>query len=242
MLCAKGASRLGPPRIRTSKDLAAIIDHTMLDPDASRDDIVRVCEEARRYGFATVCVRPSWIDLAARLLEGSGTVPIAVVAFPLGTASTDEKVSETRDVIGKGAREIDMVANLGALQAKDYRTVFDDIAAVVSAARSLPVKVILETGSLTLDEKIIGCALAKVAGAAYVKTSTGFGRGGATVEDVALLRRIAGEEMRVKASGGIRTAADAMKMVEAGADRIGASRSVAIVSGVADADISAKGY
>ncbi|TMB35829.1 MAG: deoxyribose-phosphate aldolase [Deltaproteobacteria bacterium] len=188
-------------------------------------------KEARRHGFATVCVNPSWVEVAARLLHGSSTVPIAVVAFPSGAATTSAKVFETREAIRKGAREIDMVANIGALKGKDYRTVFEDIAAVASAAHPLPVKVILEMGALSTEEKVIGCALAKAAGAAYVKTSTGFGAGGATAEDVALMRRVVGNDMGVKASGGIRTAADAKKMVEAGASRIGASASVAIVTG-----------
>ena len=230
-LFEEGATRLTPITIRTSKDLAQVIDHTMLKPDATREDIVKACDEARRHGFATVCVNPSWVELAARLLHGSSTLPIAVVAFPSGAATTSAKVFETREAIRKGAREIDMVANIGALKGKDYRTVLEDIAAVVGAAHPLPVKVILEMGTLSLEEKVIGCALAKAAGAAYVKTSTGFGAGGATAEDVALMRRVVGNDMGVKASGGIRTAADAKKMVEAGASRIGASASVAIVTG-----------
>jgi len=230
-LFEEGATRLTPIAIRTSKDLAQVIDHTMLKPDATRDDIVKACEEARRHGFATVCVNPSWIELAARLLHGSNTLPIAVVAFPSGAATTSAKVFETREAVRKGAREIDMVANIGALKGKDYRTVFEDIAAVVGSAHPLPVKVILEMGALAAEEKVIGCALAKAAGAAYVKTSTWFGPGGATAEDVALMRRVVGNDMGVKASGGIRTTADAKKMVEAGASRIGASASVAIVTG-----------
>ena len=219
-------------------EIAARIDHTQLKPGTTSEDVVKLCDEARRYGFATVCVGPGWVELAARLLQASRTVPITVVAFPLGTATTDEKVSETREAIGKGAREIDMVANLAALKAKDYRAVLDDIAAVVSAARPSPVKVILETASLSIEEKIAGCALAKAAGASYVKTSTGFGAGGATVEDVALLRRVAGDDMGVKASGGIRTRADAIRMIEAGASRLGTSAGVAIVTGSGPA----KGY
>jgi deoxyribose-phosphate aldolase len=212
-------------------EIAAIIDHTQLKPGTTSEDVVKLCDEARRYGFAAVCVGPAWVELAARLLHGSRTVPITVVAFPLGTATADEKVSETREAIRKGAREIDMVANLAALKGKDYRAVLEDIAAVVSAARPLPVKVILETASLSTEEKIAGCALAKAAGASYVKTSTGFGGGGATVEDVALLRRVVGNDMGVKASGGIRTRADAIRMVEAGASRLGTSAGVAIVTG-----------
>jgi deoxyribose-phosphate aldolase len=216
--------------LRMRKDLARLIDHTLLKPDATHDDIVKLCDEARRYGFAAVCVRPASVALAARLLAGSSTLPITVVGFPLGTGPTAAKVAEAREAIRAGAREIDMVIDLRALKAKDYGTVLRDIQEVVEAARPALVKVILETGALTRDEKVIGCALAKAAGAAFVKTSTGFGAGGATAEDVALLREMVGNDMGVKASGGIRSAADARKMIEAGASRIGASASVAIVT------------
>jgi deoxyribose-phosphate aldolase len=158
-------------------------------------------------------------------------LPIAVVGFPQGTVGTAAKVSETREAIRAGAKEIDMVIDLAALKKKDHATVLRDIQAVVEAARPAAVKVILETGALSRDEKVIGCALAKAAGAAFVKTSTGFGPGGATAEDVVLMRQVVGNDMGVKASGGIRTAADARRMIEAGATRIGASASVAIVSG-----------
>jgi deoxyribose-phosphate aldolase len=220
-----------PLDIRTSRDFAALIDHTLLKPDATRDDVIRACEEARAHGFATVCVTVSNVALAARLLAGCPTRPIAVVGFPAGDATTAAKVSETREAIHAGAEEIDMVLNIGALQARDYGLVLDDIELVVEAARPRPVKVILETGALSREQKIIGCALAKAGGAAFVKTSTGFGPGGATAEDVALLRQVVGGDMGVKASGGIRTTADAKRMVEAGANRIGASASVAIVTG-----------
>ena len=226
-----GATRLTPLAIRTSKDLAPYIDHTLLKPDATRDDLVKICDEARRFGFATVCVNSSNIPLVARLLGGSSVKPIAVVGFPLGAATTGAKVFETREAVRGGAGEIDMVINQGALKSKDYGAAFDDIRAVVEAARPAPVKVILETGGLSRDEKVIACALAKAAGAAFVKTSTGFGPGGATAEDIALMRAVVGGEMGVKASGGIRSTADAEKMVAAGANRIGASASVAIVSG-----------
>src|SRR5256885_12183554 len=216
-LFEEGATRLTPIAIRTSKDLAHVIDHTMLKPDATREDIVKTCEEARRHGFATVCVNPSWVELAARLLHGSSTVPIAVVAFPSGAATTSAKGFETRGAIRKGARESDMVAHIGALKGKDYRTVLEDIAAVVSAAHPLPVKVILEMGALSVEEKVIGCALAKAAGGAYVKTSTGFGAGGATAEDVAPLRPAGGDDMGVQASGGVRPPAHGKKKGEAGA-------------------------
>jgi deoxyribose-phosphate aldolase len=168
-----------PASIRTSKDLAGLIDHTLLKPDATHEDIVKVCEEAIRYEFATVCVNPANVAVAARLLAGSSTLPISVVGFPLGTAATAAKVFETREAIRSGAREIDMVIDIGALKAKDHGAVLHDIEKVVEAARPAPVKVILETGALSRDEKIIGCALAKAAGAAFVKTSTGFGPGGA---------------------------------------------------------------
>src|SRR3989440_6912056 len=224
-----GAARITPLAIRTSKDLAPYIDHTLLKPDATREDLVKLCDEARRYGFATVCVNSSNVGLARRLLEGSSVKPIAVVGFPLGAATTSAKVFETREAIRAGAAEIDMVINIGALKERNYGYVECDIREVVQAAKPRPVKVILETGALSRDEKVIGCALAKAAGAAFVKTSTGFGPGGATAEDVALMRKVVGEDFGVKASGGVRTAADARKMLEAGANRLGASASVAIV-------------
>jgi deoxyribose-phosphate aldolase len=225
-----GAVRVTPLAIRTSKDLAPYIDHTLLKADATRDELVKLCDEARKWGFATVCVNSSNIALAKRLLDGCPTRPIAVVGFPLGAATTGAKVFETREAVRAGAAEIDMVINIGALKSKDYRVVEDDIRQVVDAARPAPVKVILETGGLSRDEKVIGCALSKAAGAAFVKTSTGFGPGGATAEDIALMRAIVGGDMGVKASGGVRTTADAEKMVAAGANRIGASASVAIVT------------
>jgi deoxyribose-phosphate aldolase len=226
-------ARLTPLAIRTSRDLAPYIDHTLLKPSATRDDMVKLCDEARKYGFATVCVNSSNVALCARLLEGCSTRPIAVVGFPLGAGATAAKVFETREAIRAGAAEIDMVINIGRLKARDYAYVDRDIREVVAAARPRPVKVILETGALTRDEKVIGCALAKAAGAAFVKTSTGFGPGGATAEDVALMRQVVGDDVGVKASGGVRTTADAQKMVEAGANRLGASASVAIVTGMA---------
>jgi len=214
-------------------DLAPLIDHTVLRPEATADEVAKACAEARSYGFAAVCVRPENVALAARLLAGCRTLSIAVVDFPLGTARTAAKVEEARKAIAAGAQELDMVVNLAALHGGDYALVLRDIQAVVEVAGPRAVKVILETGALSRDEKAIGAALAKAAGAAFVKTSTGFGPGGATVEDVALLRNVVGLEMGVKASGGIRTAADARRMVDAGATRIGASASVAIVTGEA---------
>jgi deoxyribose-phosphate aldolase len=212
-------------------DLAPLIDHTLLRPEATTAEVEQACEEARRHGFAGVCVRPANVSLVARLLAGCAARPIAVIDFPRGTAHTAAKVDEARSAIAAGAQELDMVVNLAALHRRDYALVLRDIQAVVDVARPRAVKVILETGALGREEKVIGAALAKAAGAAFVKTSTGFGPGGATVEDVALLRQVVGGEMGVKASGGIRTAADARKMVEAGATRIGTSKGVAIVSG-----------
>jgi len=213
-----------------NKDLAAKIDHTLLKPDATKEEIQRVCEEARKYDFATVCVNSAYVGLVAQLLKGSNTKAIAVVGFPLGAAATATKGFEAREAVKQGAQEIDMVINIGALKGKDYALVLDDIKKVVEAAHPYPVKVILETSSLNDEEKVIASALSKAAGAAFVKTSTGFASGGATAEDIALMRRVVGPEMGVKASGGIRTYEDAAKMIEAGASRIGASASVAIVT------------
>lgn len=218
------------PSQEAGNDLASRIDHTLLKPDATREEIVRICQEARQHHFATVCVNSAYVKLAADLLRGSSTKPITVVGFPLGAMSCTAKAFEAKEAILAGAQEIDMVINLGALKSQDYALVLEDIQKVVEASKPIPVKVILETTSLNDDQKIIGCALAKIAGAAFVKTSTGFGSGGATVEDIRLMRRIVGPEMGVKASGGIRTSEDALKMLAAGATRIGASASVSIVS------------
>lgn len=230
-----GADRIGTkPGINGNKvdsNLAKMIDHTLLKPDASREQLIKICEEAKQFNFATVCVNSSNIPLVARQLKGTPVKPIAVVGFPLGAASSQSKAFEAKEAIRAGAQEIDMVINIGALKSKDYILVYEDIKAVVEASVPHKVKVILETSNLDDEEKVVGCALAKTAGAAFVKTSTGFGKGGATVEDIALMRRIVGSDMEVKASGGIRTQEDAEKMIEAGADRIGASASVAIVTG-----------
>jgi deoxyribose-phosphate aldolase len=227
----RGAAMPDRFAIRNSRDLAPYIDHTLLKPGATREELVKLCEEARTYGFATVCVASQNVALCARLLEGTRSRPIAVVGFPSGTETTQAKVAEAREAVAAGAAEIDMVIHVGRLKAKDYAYVQRDIRAVVEAATPRAVKVILETGALDHDEKVIGCALAKAAGAAFVKTSTGFGPGGATAEDVALMRQVVGEDFGVKASGGVRTAGDARKMLEAGANRLGASASVAIVDG-----------
>ncbi|MFO0724644.1 MAG: deoxyribose-phosphate aldolase [Myxococcota bacterium] len=220
-----------------------MIDHTLLKPEATREELRQVAEEARKYGFATVCVNSANVRFVASILEGSSTKAIAVVGFPTGAATTSAKAFETREAIRSGAGEIDMVLNIGALKSKDYAFVENDIRGVVEAAGRIPVKVILETSKLTRDEKVIACALSKAAGAAFVKTSTGFGGGGATAEDVELMRSVVGDDVGVKASGGVRTIDDVEKMIAAGADRIGASSSVAIVQCVRDSkDTKAKGY
>ena len=229
-----GASRIGAnsgvgPKVDAK--LASMIDHTLLKPDATQAELTKICNEAKEYHFATVCVNSSNIALVARLLNGSTVKPIAVVGFPLGAATSQAKAFEAKEAIHAGAKEIDMVINIGALKSKDYKVVYEDIRQVVEASKPHIVKVILETSNLDHDEKVIACALSKTAGASFVKTSTGFGSGGATVEDIMLMRKIVGENMHVKASGGIRTKEDAEKMVNAGADRVGASASVAIVTG-----------
>jgi deoxyribose-phosphate aldolase len=222
---------VSPDQLRTSQDIAPFIDHTLLKPEATRDEILKLCDEARKYGFATVCVNAANVGTAARALAGSSVLAIAVVGFPLGATTPHAKAFETREAVRCGAKEIDMVINIGALKSKDYALALHDIQAVVKAAQSVPVKVILETSQLTDDEKIVACALSKAGGAAFVKTSTGFAKGGATAEDVALMRRIVGDDIGVKASGGVRSTDDALKMIAAGANRIGASASVAIVTG-----------
>jgi len=232
-LIGAGADRIGTSGTAPgeTRGLAKRIDHTLLKPTATRADIVKVCTEAAEHQFASVCVNTTWIGLVAQLLQGTPVMPICVVGFPLGAASTDSKAFETRRAISDGAAEIDMVINIGLLKGGDHDGVFDDIRAVVDAAQGRPVKVILETTMLERDEKVAGCVLSRAAGAAFVKTSTGFGGGGATAEDVALMRAVVGPDMGVKASGGVRSAADAHKMIAAGADRLGASASVAIVTG-----------
>ena len=211
--------------------IAALIDHTLLKPEASESDVRRLCAEAKGYGFASVCINPHWVKLAAAELAGSEVSVCTVVGFPLGANTTATKVFETSEAIARGAREIDMVINVGELKSGNETFVGSDIRAVVEAAhaKGVIVKVILETALLHDTEKAAACRLAKLADADFVKTSTGFGPGGATVEDVALMRRAVGNQMGVKASGGIRTLEDLKKMVAAGASRIGASASVRIV-------------
>jgi deoxyribose-phosphate aldolase len=222
-------------------DLGKLIDHTLLKPEATRAEVVQLCAEAKQHRFASVCVNTTWVPLCKALLAGTDVMVCAVVGFPLGAMAPTAKAYEAREAVRQGAREIDMVINIGALKSRDYETVFEDICRVVKASAPARVKVILETSALSHEEKIIATSLSKLAGAAFVKTSTGFGKGGATVEDVQLMRSIVGGELGVKASGGVRTAEDAIKMAQAGANRIGASASVAIVSG-AKSDGKAKGY
>lgn len=227
-----GATRLGFHA--TGGDaggVASMIDHTLLKPDATRTDIETLCREAADYRFASVCVNPTWVALCARLLQGSGVKVCSVVGFPLGATTADVKHYETRRAIFDGAREIDMVINVGALKSGDVRLVERDIESVAAPCRDAGVlsKVIIEAALLNDDEKVTACTLAKAAGADYVKTSTGFGPGGATVADVALMRRVVGEEMGVKAAGGVRDYQGLRAMVAAGATRIGASAGVRIV-------------
>lgn len=215
-------------------NVAKLIDHTLLKPAATAADIVKLAEEAKQYGFASVCVNPDWVALAAKTLQGSDVKVCTVIGFPLGATTTAVKVFETENAIANGAGEVDMVIAVGRLKAGEDEAVAADIRAVVAAAKGKAlVKVIIETCLLTEAEKERACRLAVAAGADYVKTSTGFSTGGATAEDVALMRRVVGEQVGVKASGGVRDANDVAAMLAAGASRIGASSGVAIVSGQA---------
>ncbi|NLF00080.1 MAG: deoxyribose-phosphate aldolase [Anaerolineales bacterium] len=212
-------------------EIARLIDHTLLKPEAVPSQIERLCKEAREYNFATVCVNPVYVERAAALLAESQVGVCGVIAFPLGATTTAIKVAEARQVLADGAREVDMVLHVGALKAGDHARVQDDIAAVAAACHvgGALLKVILETALLNDEEKIAACRLAVAAGADFVKTSTGFSSAGATIEDVQLMRRIVGPKVGVKAAGGIRTYADALAMIQAGANRIGASASVTII-------------
>ena len=213
-------------------ELAAMIDHTLLKPDATEAEVEKLCAEARQYKFCSVCVNTSWVSRCRDLLRGSGVKVCCVVGFPLGAMDSRSKAFETREAIGNGADEIDMVLNIGAIKSGDLALVEKDIRAVVQAARDKVTKVILETGLLDDAQKTAACELAKKAGATFVKTSTGFAKGSAaTVEDIALMRRTVGPRMGVKASGGVRSLEDANKMIAAGATRIGTSSGVAIVTG-----------
>jgi deoxyribose-phosphate aldolase len=214
----------------TGRELAGWIDQTLLKPEATGDEVRRLCAQARELRFASVCVNPSYVPLAAGLLVDCQTRVCAVIAFPFGANLPELKAQETRSLIEKGATEVDMVINIGALKEEDISLAFQDVQAVVDvAAGRAIVKVILEAALLTRREKILGCLASKAAGADFVKTSTGFGPGGATVEDVALLRRLVGAQMGVKASGGIRTLENAWAMIAAGANRLGTSAGASIL-------------
>ncbi|MFL7792105.1 MAG: deoxyribose-phosphate aldolase [Anaerolineae bacterium] len=222
------------------KEIARLIDHTLLKPEATPAQVEQLCDEARSYGFASVCINPVYVKLAAERLKGSGVAVCTVIGFPLGANSTAVKVCETRQAMDDGATEIDMVIHIGALKAGDHEAVQKDIAAVAAACHEggALLKVIIEAVLLSMEEKVVACQLAKAAGADFVKTSTGFAGGGATVEDVRLMRQTVGAQMGVKAAGGIRSYADALAMVEAGASRIGASAGVQIVKQVPQEPVS----
>ena len=243
-----GAARIGLVlgQSASARDWASLIDHTLLKPEATEDDIKHLCEEAARFHFASVCVNPTWVRASACHLRGTGVAVCTVIGFPLGANLADVKAYETRRAIFDGAREVDMVINIGALKSGDDCAVEHDIRAVVEAAHESNVlcKVIIEAALLTDEEKVRACVAAKKAGADFVKTSTGFSKGGATIADVALMRRTVGTELGVKAAGGVRGLEDVRKMVEAGATRIGASVGVKIAqeaSGVKTA-VSTGGY
>jgi deoxyribose-phosphate aldolase len=214
------------------QQLAKMIDHTLIKPTAAKDDIVKLCKEAEKHGFGCVCVNSAYVPLAKQLLKGTDVKVVSTVGFPFGSSLPEVKAFEARKASEKGARELDMVLNIGALKSGDYETVKKDIERVVDVKHfhgdDLVIKVIIETGYLTRDEKVMACRLAKEAGADFVKTSTGF-VGGATVEDVRLMRETVGQDMGVKAAGGIRTLKEALAMIEAGANRIGTSTGVAII-------------
>jgi len=213
--------------------LARMIDHTLLKPDATQKEIEKLCAEAKQYGFASVCINPSYVKLCAALLRETEVKVCTVIGFPLGATSSAAKAFETDRAIKDGACEVDMVINIGMLKSGESESVKEDILSVVSSAHSFGVlaKVIIETGLLTDEEKIKACMLAKQAGADFVKTSTGFAKGGATAGDIALMRKVVGPELGVKASGGVRSQEDARALIASGADRIGASASVKIVTG-----------
>lgn len=222
------------PALRSSDTLAGRIDHTILAANATQDAVDQVCREALEHGFASVCVNSRWVPRVADELLGSSVLTCSVVGFPLGAMAPAAKAEEARLAVKAGAQEIDMVIDIGALKDGDLATVEADIRGVVNAA-GVPVKVIIETCLLTDEEKVLACLIAMRAGASYVKTSTGFSTAGATVEDIALMRAVVGDELGVKASGGVRTRETAEAMITAGADRIGASASVAITGGDASA-------
>jgi deoxyribose-phosphate aldolase len=214
-----------------ASSIAGMIDHTLLKANATQEEIGKLCEEARKYKFASVCVNPGYVAMSSRLLRGSGVMVCTVIGFPLGSTTPTVKAIEARDAIANGADEIDMVINIGALKSGNDALVLDDIRAVREATRGKCLKVIIETSYLTKEEKVRACRMSKQAQADFVKTSTGFGSGGATVEDIALMRETVGPEMGVKASGGIKDAKAAEDLIKAGATRLGTSASIAIVSG-----------
>ncbi|HEY6329157.1 MAG TPA: deoxyribose-phosphate aldolase [Blastocatellia bacterium] len=222
---------LGGPESEAARQVARYIDHTLLRPDATRDEILKVCQEAATYGFASVCINPAWVRESACALRGTGVRVCTVIGFPLGAVTTDVKAYESRRAIFDGATELDMVINIGALKSGDYDFVERDIAAVVDCAEEAGclTKVIIEAALLTDEEKVKACLLAKEARADFVKTSTGFSKSGATTADVALMRRVVGGEMGVKAAGGVKDYQQAQEMIRAGATRIGASVGVKIV-------------
>ncbi len=214
-------------------NIASYIDHTLLKPEATKEQIVKLCQEAAEYKFASVCVNPAWVAVSAKELENSPVKVCTVIGFPLGASTSETKAFETKDAIEKGAEEIDMVINIGALKSGDSELVKNDIKAVVEAATGKAiVKVIIETCLLTDEEKALASSLSKEAGADFVKTSTGFSTGGATIEDVKLMRETVGPDLGVKASGGVRSLEDLQAMVDAGATRIGASSGVQIMQGL----------
>ncbi|MGE6603771.1 deoxyribose-phosphate aldolase [Lysinibacillus fusiformis] len=215
------------------QNFARMIDHTLLKAEATKEQIEKLCTEAKQFNFASVCVNPTWVKQSSELLQGSDVLVCTVIGFPLGANTPAVKAFEVKDAIANGANEVDMVINIGALKDKNYDLVQADIAAVVEAAKgSALVKVIIESCLLTDEEKVKACELAVAAGADYVKTSTGFSTGGATAADIALMRKTVGPDLGVKASGGVRSLEDMKSMVEAGATRIGASSGVAIMNGL----------
>ncbi len=214
----------------TREKIASMIDHTLLAPNATYSEVENLCIEAIRYGFYSVCVNPVNVPFVYKKLSGTSVKIASVVAFPFGATPPSVKSAETRWVIEHGADEVDMVINIGALKEERYEDVYDDIKAVTEIAKDKVVKVIIETALLNFDEKVAACVIAKEAGAQFVKTSTGYSKGGATAEDVALMKFVVGDTMKVKASGGIHSFDDAVKMIQAGASRIGASHSVEIVT------------
>jgi len=216
----------------TREEIAKFIDHTLLKPEATYNDIKKLCEEAKKYHFYAVCINSSFVKMAKELLKDTDIKVATVVGFPLGADSINAKVYETKDAILNGADEIDMVINIGVLKSKDYAYIYNEIRSVKSVAKEKVLKVIIEAPVLTYEEKIIACSISKAAGADFVKTSTGFSKqGGATVEDVKLMKSIVGDDVGVKAAGGIRTFEKAVEMINAGANRIGASSSVRIMEG-----------